>query len=110
VRAGFPGASSPSVPDTPGRAVVGSLTEPGAGALSMPSTLTARPYRSEPVGGPIGWAGTPRAPALIVDGECLADLPHVSDALMAVLRRAMAHDPRDRYPSAEDLLAALIAL
>ena len=110
VRAG-PDASNPSVPDTPGRAVAGSLNEPGAGAPSMPSSPTARTYRSEPVGRPgISWAGTPRAPALIVDGECLADLPHVSGALMAVLRRAMAHDPRDRYPSAEDLLAALIAL
>ncbi len=47
--------------------------------------------------------------AKFADGENLADLPGVPAELMAVLRRAMAHDPRDRYPTAAELQAALNA-
>lgn len=35
--------------------------------------------------------------------------PHVSDAMAAVVERAMAKDPDDRYTSANDMLAALEA-
>jgi hypothetical protein len=42
-----------------------------------------------------------------VDGERLADLPYVPWALMAVLRQAMAHDPYDRFATAEDFQTAL---
>ena len=43
-----------------------------------------------------------------VYGERLLDLPHVPWALMAVLKQAMAHDPRDRFATAEDLQSALL--
>ena len=47
---------------------------------------------------------------MFVDGENLADLPYVPSEMMAVLRRAMAHDPRERYQSAAQLRSALAAL
>jgi hypothetical protein len=47
---------------------------------------------------------------MFVDGENLADPPHVPADLMAVLRRAMAHDPRDRYLTAADLQSALASI
>jgi serine/threonine protein kinase len=55
-----------------------------------------------------GWA--PRAVdplAVAVDGDTLVDLPKVPWALMAVIRRAMAHDPAHRYADADQLGADL---
>jgi serine/threonine protein kinase len=46
--------------------------------------------------------------AVFVDGERLAELPYVPWALMAVLRQAMAHDPQDRFATAEDFQTALL--
>jgi serine/threonine protein kinase len=55
-----------------------------------------------------GWAPRTIDPlAITVDGENIADLPRVPFALMAVVRKAMAIDPRDRYPDAMELQAAL---
>jgi serine/threonine protein kinase len=58
--------------------------------------------------------GLHRAPtggrAVFIDGETLADLPHVPPDLMAILKRAMAHDPRDRYPTASHFHQALTTL
>jgi serine/threonine protein kinase len=46
-----------------------------------------------------GWAPRTADPlATAVGGETLVDLPKVPWVLMSVLRRAMALDPRDRYP------------
>jgi serine/threonine protein kinase len=45
--------------------------------------------------------------ATSVNGDTVADLPHAPLGLMAVLRRAMALDPRDRFATARDLAAAL---
>jgi serine/threonine protein kinase len=42
-----------------------------------------------------------------VEGDSLADLPHVPPALMRVLRLAVAMDPQDRYPDVAILAAAL---
>jgi serine/threonine protein kinase len=46
--------------------------------------------------------------AVAVDGDTLADLPRVPWALMTVIRRAMAHDPRDRFPNAASLQETLL--
>jgi serine/threonine protein kinase len=55
-----------------------------------------------------GWAPRTADPlATAVGGETLVDLPKVPWVLMSVLRRAMALDPRDRYPHALDLGEAL---
>lgn len=58
-----------------------------------------------------GWAPRAADPlALAVDGESLVDLPRVPFALMAVLRRAMALDPQERYTDAFELREALLTL
>lgn len=55
-----------------------------------------------------GWAPRTIDPlAIAVDGETLADLPKVPFALMSIVRKAMAIDPRDRYPDAMEFQAAL---
>jgi serine/threonine protein kinase len=55
-----------------------------------------------------GWAPRTADPqAAAVDGETLVDLPKVPWVLMSVLRRAMALDPKDRYPDALDMGRAL---
>lgn len=57
-----------------------------------------------------GWA--PRAVnplAVAIDGDTLVDLPRVPWALMQIVRRAMAIDPRERYPDAFEFGAALAA-
>jgi serine/threonine protein kinase len=54
-----------------------------------------------------GAVPTVHALAMAVDGETIADLPKVPWDLMAVIRRAMAHDPRDRHPTATALQSAL---
>jgi serine/threonine protein kinase len=49
-----------------------------------------------------GWApraGDPLAPA--IDGTTVIDLPKVPFALMSIIRRAMALDPRERYDAFE---------
>ena len=57
-----------------------------------------------------GWAPRTSDPlAAAVDGETLVDLPKVPWALMSVLRRAMALDPRDRYIDAAQMGEALVA-
>jgi serine/threonine protein kinase len=56
-----------------------------------------------------GWTPQTENPlAMAVDGESIADLPRVPWALMSVLRRAMAHDPRDRFGHGEELATALL--
>lgn len=44
-----------------------------------------------------------------IDGQRLMDLPRVPGSLMSALRRAMAVDPADRFASARDFRAALLA-
>ncbi len=56
-----------------------------------------------------GWApyvADPLAPAL--DGDTVADLPRVPWSLMSVIKRAMAHDPRDRFADACQMSDALM--
>lgn len=55
-----------------------------------------------------GWApraGDPLAPA--IDGTTVIDLPKVPFALMSIIRRAMALDPRERYADAFEFACAL---
>ncbi len=55
-----------------------------------------------------GWAPRSVDPlAVAVDGDTLVDLPRAPWALMSIIRRAMAHDPRDRYPDADQMRTAL---
>jgi serine/threonine protein kinase len=55
-----------------------------------------------------GWSPRTDDPlASFVDGDSVADLPHVPPALMRVLRLAIAMDPQDRYPDMSLLADAL---
>ena len=52
--------------------------------------------------------GPPRLPdGSAADGETVSGLPRVPWHLMTVIRRAMAPDPRERYPDAAELRATL---
>jgi serine/threonine protein kinase len=55
-----------------------------------------------------GWAPRTIDPtAISVDGDTLADLPKVPWALMTIVRRAMAHDPKERFADAHEIATAL---
>lgn len=101
------GDFAPPTPSSPRpfvapEALLPELMTPAAGIFALGATLYALlaghpPRSADPL-------------AVTIDGDTLADLPKVPFALMSVIRRAMAVDPRDRYATADELAQALTEL